>query len=69
VETLAKALLGLGLLVAVAGALLLLLSRLGVSRLPGDVVVRRGRFTLYAPVGLMIVASLLLTILLNLFRK
>ncbi len=68
-DTLAKALLALGLLIAVAGAVLLLLSRLGVHRLPGDVVVRRGNFTLYAPVGLMILASLLLTILLNLFRK
>ena len=68
-ETLAKALLALGLLIALAGGLLLLLSKLGVSRFPGDVVVRRGRFTLYAPIGLMIAASILLTILLNLFRR
>ncbi len=70
VETLGKLLLGLGLLLVAAGAAFLLASRLGIRRLPGDVVVRRGSFTLYAPLGLMIVLSVLLTIVLNLiFRR
>jgi hypothetical protein len=32
-------------------------------------VVKRGNFTLYAPIGLMIVLSLALTIVLNLFLR
>ncbi len=69
VETIGKVLLGLALVLCVAGLAFLLLARLGVSRLPGDVVLRRGSFTLYAPLGLMIVLSVLLTIMLNLFLR
>jgi hypothetical protein len=54
---------------ALIGAGLLLASKLGISRLPGDLVVKRGNFTLYAPIGLMIVLSLALTIFLNLFLR
>ncbi|HUF01149.1 MAG TPA: DUF2905 family protein [Gaiellaceae bacterium] len=46
-----------GLALLAAGGVFLLLARFGVTRLPGDVVVRRGSFTLYAPIGLMILAS------------
>jgi hypothetical protein len=54
---------------ALIGAGLLLASKLGVNRLPGDLVVKRGNFTLYAPIGLMVVLSLALTIVLNLFLR
>ncbi len=69
VETLGKVLLGIGFVLVAGGLAFLLLSRFGVRRLPGDIVVRRGNFTLYAPIGLMIVLSLLLTIALNLFSR
>ncbi|HZT52750.1 MAG TPA: DUF2905 domain-containing protein [Gaiellaceae bacterium] len=68
-ETVGKVLLGLGVVSLALGAGFLLLSRLGVTRFPGDLVVRRGSFTLYAPLGLMVVLSLLLTIVLNLFPR
>jgi hypothetical protein len=69
VETLGKLLLGLGLALAAGGIAFLLLARLGLRRLPGDVVVRRGNFTLYAPLGLMLLLSLVLTIVLNLLSR
>lgn len=53
----------------VLGGIFLLLGRFGLDRLPGDLVFRRGNFTLYAPIGLMIVVSIVLTILLNLFFR
>ena len=54
----------------VLGGLLLLLGRLGIDRLPGDLVFKRGNATLYFPVGLMIVLSIVGTIILNLvFRR
>lgn len=68
-ETAAKVLLGLAALLALAGGGLLLASKLGVDRLPGDVVLRRGNFTLYAPIGLMILLSVVGTIVLNLFLR
>jgi hypothetical protein len=68
-ETLGKVLIAAALGLALIGGALLLASKLGVGRLPGDIVVRRGNFTLYAPIGLMIVLSLVLTIVLNLVGR
>ena len=54
----------------VLGGLFLLLGRLGVDRLPGDLVFRRGNATFYFPIGLMILLSVVGTIVLNLvFRR
>jgi hypothetical protein len=66
VATAGKILIAVAVLLALIGGLLLLASRLGIDRLPGDVVIRRGSFTLYAPIGLMIVLSAVATIVLNL---
>ncbi|AHY46608.1 Protein of unknown function (DUF2905) [Rubrobacter radiotolerans] len=57
----------LGLLVL--GGLFLLLGRFGLDRLPGDLVFRRGGMTVYFPIGLMILLSIVGTILLNLFFR
>ena len=54
----------------VLGGALFLLGRFGVDRLPGDLVFRRGNFTLYFPIGLMILLSVIGTIVLNIvFRR
>ncbi len=55
-------------LLAAAGALWLM-SRLGGGQLPGTVVVRRGAFTLWAPIGLWIAVSLALTLVLNVIAR
>ena len=68
-ETVAKLLLGAALALALVGGALLAASKLGLSRLPGDIVFRRGNFTFYAPIGLMILLSLVLTIALNIFLR
>jgi hypothetical protein len=69
VETAGKILLGAAALLALVGAGLLVASKLGLERLPGDLVLRKGSFTLYAPIGLMIVLSVLGTIALNLLYR
>jgi hypothetical protein len=66
---LGKALIVVGLGIAVLGLLLLVASRFGLTRLPGDIVIERKNFGFYAPLGLMILLSVLLTILLNLFAR
>jgi len=54
----------------VLGGLFLLLGRLGVERIPGDLVFRRGNLTVYFPLGLMILLSVIGTIVLNIvFRR
>jgi uncharacterized membrane protein len=69
VEAAAKLLLAIAAVLALVGLALFGLSRLGLDRLPGDVVLRHGNFTLYAPVALMILVSIVLTILLNLLWR
>ena len=68
-EVLGKTLLAAALLLALVGGTLLLFSRFGITRLPGDLVIRGKNVTVYAPLGLMIFVSLLLTIVLNLFSR
>jgi hypothetical protein len=68
-ESLAKILLGLAVALALVGGLMLLASRLGIGRFPGDILVRRGNFTFYVPVGLMVALSLLATVILNVLLR
>ncbi len=67
--TAAKVLLAIAGVLALVGAGLLLASKLGIERLPGDVVIKRGNFTLYAPIGLMILLSVVGSIILTLFVR
>lgn len=53
----------------VLGVLLLLLGRFGLDRLPGDLVLRRGSLTVYFPLGLMILLSVVGTIVLNVLLR
>lgn len=69
-EGVGKLLIGGAVVLLVLGGLLFLLGRFGVDRLPGDLVLRRGNFTFYFPIGLMIVLSVVGTIVLNIvFRR
>ncbi len=59
-----------GALIAAAGAVLLLASRVPwLGRLPGDILVRRGPATFYFPIVTSVVLSIVLTVLLNLFWR
>lgn len=68
-ENIGKLLVGGAALLLVLGGVFLLLGRLGLDRLPGDLVFRRGNATVYFPIGLMILLSIVGTILLNLFFR
>ncbi|HKH58127.1 MAG TPA: DUF2905 domain-containing protein [Rubrobacter sp.] len=69
-EGVGKLLIGGAVALLVLGGALFLLGRFGVDRLPGDLVFRRGNFTLYFPIGLMILLSVVGTIVLNIvFRR
>jgi Protein of unknown function (DUF2905) len=69
-EGVGKLLLGAAVVLVVLGGLFLLLGRLGMDRLPGDLVFRRGNATFYFPIGIMILLSVVGTIVLNLvFRR
>jgi hypothetical protein len=68
-EGIGKLLIGGAIVLLVIGGLFLLLGRIGLDRLPGDLVFKRGNVTVYFPIGLMILISVVATIVLNLFFR
>jgi hypothetical protein len=58
-------LIGLG----IAGVGLIMMLGVPFGRLPGDIVVRRGNFSFYFPLATSIILSLVVTLLLALFRR
>ena len=65
-----RALLVFGAVLLLVGGALILAEKLGLGRLPGDIVVEKKGFRLYAPIATSILVSLVLTAVLNLvFRK
>ncbi|HEY1578101.1 MAG TPA: DUF2905 domain-containing protein [Terracidiphilus sp.] len=68
---LGKALLGLGLILAVAGGALLLAVRFGLplGRLPGDMTYRGKNVSLFFPLGTSILLSVVLSAILYLISR
>ena len=64
-----RLLIAVGLLIALAGLLWPWLSKLPLGRLPGDVVVDRPGFKVFAPFTSMLVVSLVISALIWLFRR
>ncbi len=70
--SLGRTLIGLGVLIAAIGVLLLVAERfpaLRIGRLPGDLRVERGNFRFYFPLATSIVLSVVLSLLLWLFGR
>jgi hypothetical protein len=59
----------LGLAILAVGLLWPVLSRLGLGRLPGDIVIRRDNFTFYFPLATCVLVSLLLSAVFWLFNR
>jgi hypothetical protein len=64
-----RALIVLGAILVAAGLFWPFLSHLGLGRLPGDIVVERPNFRLYFPWVTCLLISVVLTLLIWLFRK
>jgi hypothetical protein len=60
----ARVLITLGLVILAIGLLWPYLSRLGLGRLPGDIVIERENITLYFPLMTCLLVSLLLSLVL-----
>lgn len=58
-----------GVLLVVVGGAFMLAEKLGLGRLPGDVVVERKNFKLYVPIATSILVSVVLTLLANFFLR
>lgn len=59
----ARFLITLGIVLVLAGLLWPWLQRLGLGRLPGDIVVERENVTFYFPIATSILVSIVLTVI------
>ena len=58
----------LGIILVIVGVAWPWLVKLGLGRLPGDIVIERDNFRFYFPITTMIIVSLVLSLLVWLFR-
>jgi hypothetical protein len=64
-----RSLIVLGLLIALVGVAWPWVSRLPIGRLPGDFMIDRPGFKLFFPLTTMVIISVVISIILMLFRK
>jgi hypothetical protein len=63
-------LIGMGVVLLMAGLLFLVLGRLPwLGRLPGDIVIERPHLTVFIPLGTMLLVSVILTLLANVIAR
>jgi hypothetical protein len=69
-QEIGRALIVFGAIIVLVGVLLVFAGKIPfVGKLPGDFVVKKGNFTLYAPIMTGLILSLLLTLVLNLWAR
>ncbi len=68
-EAVAKIVLAIGAGVLVLGGILFLLAKLGLTSIPGDFVYRGKNVTVYIPIGLMILVSVLASLFMHFFFR
>lgn len=69
-EGIGKTLLALGLIIAMIGGALLFFGKIPfLGKLPGDITVQRPGFTLYIPLATSLLISILISLVLWLFRR
>ena len=68
---LGKALIGMGLLLVAVGVVLVLAGKLNIhfGKLPGDITYQKKNLTVFAPFGTMLVVSVVLSIIFNIFSR
>ena len=62
-------LLSIGLFLTTIGVVLTIGERLGFKYLPVDILIQRGHVTFFFPIVTMLCLSIILTIIINLFRR
>lgn len=69
-NSIAKILISIGIIFTVFGIILLFLGKIPLTgfKLPGDILIKGKNITIYFPLGFCILISILLTILLRIFK-
>ena len=66
---LGKNLIMMGIVLIIIGIIITLGAKLGIGKLPGDILIKRGNMTFYFPIATSILLSIILTLLINFLRK
>ena len=67
---LGKILLIIGGLIVLTGLVLLAFGKIGlIGKLPGDILIQKGNFTIYFPLVTFLIISIVLTIVVNIAMK
>lgn len=64
-----RLLLVVGSIIIITGLMIILAERMGIGRLPGDILIRRENLTIFFPITTMIIISIILTLIFNLIRR
>lgn len=65
-----KSLIVLGVILIVIGVIVYVGSKIPfIGRLPGDIYIKRDNFTIYFPLATSILVSIIITLIMYLFRK
>jgi len=64
-----RLLIALGVAIVIAGIAWPWLEKIGLFRLPGDIVIERENFRFYFPITSMVIISVILSVVLWLLRK
>jgi hypothetical protein len=68
-DAMARFLVILGVVIVLIGLGWPFLSKLGLGRLPGDIVVERGNFRFYFPIATSVILSIVLSLILAFFHR
>ncbi|NLJ98781.1 MAG: DUF2905 domain-containing protein [Tissierellia bacterium] len=68
-ESFGKIILTMGLVLVLIGVALIFGEKIGLGKLPGDIFIQKGNFTFFFPVVSSLLISLLLTLILRIFRR
>lgn len=58
-----------GVILTVVGLVFNVLSKTGIPVLPGDIYIKNERVTVYFPIITSVILSIILTVIVNLFRR
>ncbi|MCL4497796.1 MAG: DUF2905 domain-containing protein [Deltaproteobacteria bacterium] len=58
-----------GIVLIISGIIFVFYPKLHLGRFPGDIIIRKGNFTFYFPLGLSIAISVILTIILYIISR
>jgi hypothetical protein len=64
-----KILIGIGVVLLVAGFLWPWLGKFPIGRLPGDIIIDRPNLKIYIPITTMIIISIIISFLVRFFKK